>query len=282
VPVVAPAVDTVSAQDNNFFFNTGFVDPNLNDTSATFGKVFKSIGAHHVASLGLEVSAASVAVATGAVNSARLAGLSGGYLNTQVAIGTTDWTPYVLAMKSANVDGFLGTMDPTSNLGLVVAAQQQGLNLKAVIVNGYEQSFLQAPTSATDQGDYVLALFQPSQLNTAATRAENEVLRKYGNGVSTPSGFSTAHGYTTGLLLIKGLQEAGPNPTRQGFIKNLRSVTSWTANGLEPEPVDFTTALSHPAVTSHGSGNCIWILKISGSKFLPVDKLPVCASTVSS
>jgi len=39
-------------------------------------------------------------------------------------------------------------------------------------------------------------------------------------------------------MLVRGLQEAGPCPTRQGFIDSLRAVDDYDAGGLIPS-TDF-------------------------------------------
>jgi hypothetical protein len=40
-------------------------------------------------------------------------------------------------------------------------------------------------------------------------------------------------------LMIKGLQVAGTNPTRESFISNLRQVTNYDAGGILPSPTTF-------------------------------------------
>jgi branched-chain amino acid transport system substrate-binding protein len=277
VPAVGPPTDIPSATHSNFFTPVGAKDANPTDTSATLGKAFKALGAKSVGALGLAISSASQALATEAVGSAKLAGLKKGYLNNTLPIGNTDWTPYVLGFKNSNTDGYFGAIDEPDAVNFITAAQQQGITLKVITANFYDSSLLQPPANSGVQGDYGLAYFEPSQLNTPATKAADAVLKKYAN-IPTLD-FETAFGYTDGLLLIKGLQVAGKSPTRSSFITKLRAVTNWTANGLAPVPVNFATAMRHPSL--FGPGNCVWLVKITGKTFVPQSKAPICAPTVS-
>jgi branched-chain amino acid transport system substrate-binding protein len=280
IPVVTPCNNTVPGTEpyTNSFCDTGSWDPNPNDYSTTYGKTLKSLGVKHVGSLGLQISAASQAVASDATESAHAEGLTGGYLNQTVVIGTTDWTPYILAMKAAGVDGYVGPLDAGDNIAFYQAAEAQGLKLKAVMVNAFNESFVQSPSVSEDQGVYGVAEFAPPQLKSAGALAEDAVLRKYAH-IDYPAGFDESHGYVTGLLTIEGLQVAGQQPTRSSYISNLRNVTSWTADGLEPEPVDFKTVFGHN-MPSMGNGSCIWLLQIQGHSFHPVDTKPICGATI--
>ena len=51
--------------------------------------------------------------------------------------------------------------------------------------------------------------------------------------------FGLQGSYLAADLMVKGLQVAGQNPTRQSFINNLRQVTDYTANGILPGATSF-------------------------------------------
>jgi hypothetical protein len=77
--------------------------------------------------------------------------------------------------------------------------------------------------------------------------------------------FGTYTPYLGADLMIKGLQVAGQNPTRQSFMTNLRQVTNYTAGGILPSPVSFAnfgTAAMLPATS------CEYIVQLQGSKFI--------------
>lgn len=43
-------------------------------------------------------------------------------------------------------------------------------------------------------------------------------------------------------MFLRGLQAAGPGPTRAGYIKALRAVQNFDAGGLLPRPVNLSTS----------------------------------------
>ena len=45
--------------------------------------------------------------------------------------------------------------------------------------------------------------------------------------------------------MIKGLELAGPNPTHAAVIKGLRGLKSYNANGLLPNPINYSTIFGH-------------------------------------
>ena len=74
--------------------------------------------------------------------------------------------------------------------------------------------------------------------------------------------------------MIKGLQVAGKNPTRQSFITNLRKVTSWNDDGLLAVPENFEHT------TTPGKTLCGWTVQLVGKKFVPTSTKPVCTTLV--
>ena len=74
-------------------------------------------------------------------------------------------------------------------------------------------------------------------------------------------------------LFLRGLQAAGPCPTRESYITNLRAVTNYDADGLLAAAVNLRTIQSEPTV-------CYWFLKISqdGKSFVPVGTRALCGS----
>jgi branched-chain amino acid transport system substrate-binding protein len=119
----------------------------------------------------------------------------------------------------------------------------------------------------------VTSEWEPTQIRTPATEQELAVL--HAAGIPGQADFQTSTGYTLGLLLVKGLEEAGTNPTRSAIFKNLRAVHDWTAGGLAPGPVDFSKEFSDPPLAVGGSG-CEWLLQARGSQFVPVQTAPIC------
>jgi hypothetical protein len=76
-------------------------------------------------------------------------------------------------------------------------------------------------------------------------------------------------------LMIKGLQMAGPNPTRAVVIQDLRGLKSYNVNGLLPINLDYATDFGHnPPKT------CAWIMKAGTNGFTAISSKPSCGTDV--
>jgi branched-chain amino acid transport system substrate-binding protein len=94
-------------------------------------------------------------------------------------------------------------------------------------------------------------------------------------GLTGEPGFDTYEGWVAADLMIKGLQAAGPNPTRKSFITNLSKVTNYDAGGLLPSPVDFSKFGQPPAM------ECAYYPQLEGTHFIVPGDKPVCGGRVS-
>jgi branched-chain amino acid transport system substrate-binding protein len=284
IPVVGGGFDGPewNQQPNtNMFSVTGpnipdFEKQALNTVGPTF---FKMQGATNVASLGYGISPSSSASAKGTSEAVKASGLKAGYLNTSIPFGGVNVTPVVLAMKQAGVDAAWLPMDNSTNFAIISTAKQNGLDLKVpVLATGYGQSVLDDPNALqTGQGAYFTAYGPP--LDSQPEKDFRAALQKY-QGFSGIPGFDWYEGWTNMDLMIKGLEVAGKNPTRQSFMDNLRTVTSYNAGGLLPNSVDFSlAAFGKPAAKT-----CTWYAKLQGTTFVPVpsDGKPVCGTPITA
>jgi branched-chain amino acid transport system substrate-binding protein len=80
--------------------------------------------------------------------------------------------------------------------------------------------------------------------------------------------------------MVKGLEVAGKNPTRQSFITNLRNVTGYDAEGLLPNAIDLSLANFGKAPNKV----CGWYAKLQGTQFVPVpsDGSATCGTRITS
>ena len=284
VPVVGGGYDGPewNQQPNtNMFSVTGPNVPDFQKQAQNTGGVsfFKSQGATNVASLGYGVSPSSSAAAKGVAEAVKAQGLKAGYVNTSIPFGSVNVTSVVLGMKQAGVDAVYLAMDNNTNFAILSTAKQNGLNLKVpVAATGYGQSLLDDPNAVqTAQGAYFISEGPP--LDSKPEKDFRAALQKY-QGFSGIPGFDWYEGWTNVDLMIKGLEAAGKNPTRQSFMTNLRTVTSYDASGLLPNPVDFSLAAfgKAPAKT------CLWYAKLQGITFVPVpsDGKPICGTPINA
>jgi branched-chain amino acid transport system substrate-binding protein len=284
IPVVGGGYDGTEwglKPDYNMFSTTGDSAPTYNVINTGAVDLIKDLGGNCVAGLGYGISPSSSAAATAYVKSAAAVGLKNCYVNTTIPFGGVNVEPVILAMKQAGVNAVGLEMDNNTNFAVLTAAQQSGLKFKAAIsATGYGQSLLADPsalTAARLPGSIFIAEGPP--LSTAPEKAFRAALKKY-EGFSGIPGFDWYEGYTQADLMIKGLEVAGKNPTRQSFITNLRKVKGYTANGLLPNPID----LSMKDFGKAPATECSWYAKVKGNTFVPVPASgkPVCGKTLSS
>jgi len=249
----------------NMFSTSGPVDPHFpaNTGAALF---MKSLGVTSVASFGYASSPSSTAAATGFYLSAKVVGLTQGYLNTTIPFGGVSVGPIALQMKADNVNGVYMPLDDNTNFAILAAAKQSGVAVKvAISATGYGQALLDDPAAvAAAQGDYFPPAGAPVELKTPATKAFQAALAKYAHFTGIPS-FDYYEGWTGADLMIKGLELAGKNPTQKSFITNLHKVTNYNAGGLEP-----SANLTLKAFGTAPQTLCSWYTKLVGKKFIPV------------
>jgi branched-chain amino acid transport system substrate-binding protein len=240
--------------------------------------LMKQLGVTTAASLGFAISPSSSAAAKGFAFAAKQEGLAVGYVNSSLPFGTVDTTSVALAMKQAHVNGIDFLTDSATAFAVITSARQAGLDLKAAIVpNGYGQSLLKQPTAVQSAQGVVFNPdgWAPVELGSTATKAMQAAFQKYYNYTGVPD-FGWYQGWTSMDLLIKGLEVAGANPTRQSFISNLRQVTDYTAGGLLPAPTNFTEFGQAPAQ------ECAWYVKLEGKSFVLVQSngQPICGTLI--
>jgi len=277
IPVVGGGYDgpewTQPAYSN--MFSTSYSQFTSNPRYTTNTTLLKKAGASRFAVVGYGISPSSSQAATNSAKSLQEAGYQVPYLNTSLPFGTASVTPIALQMKNANVDSLEAPIDGNTELALMVAGRQTGINWKYVFLStGYGQPWLnQASAVANSQGAYFGVGQVPVELHTPATIAEQAAFKKYANFSGVP-GFDWTEGWTSADLLIKGLEVAGKNPTRASFITNLRKVTYFNAGGLLPSPTNFENYQT-PSPTQ-----CGYSVKLVGHKFVPTSTQPQCSHLV--
>ena len=232
-----------------------------------FVELMKKKGATKVGTVSYGASASSTASAKNLQKYAvPLAGLEAAYTNTTVEFGTTDVGPLVLGMKNAGVDATYLPLVLSSNLAIIQAAAQNNLQFKlAVLATGYGQALLDQPVSQTIGPEVLFAMaWAPVEAKSAATKQFQSDLTKYSSFRGVPD-FGVYTGYLAADLMIKGLQAAGKNPTRDGYITATKGLNTWDAAGLACQPVD---------VSAQGFGTapktaCGYYVQIKNGKFVP-------------
>ena len=237
VPVTGSSLDGPEwyKQPNTNLFNvTGNNSPS--EPAYGDGGFWKSIGAQKISFVESNTPS-SISSGVDAYTAIAKAGLQA-CDQTVVPLGAVNFTTYALSFKNAGCDTAECSCVLSSSLAMATALKQEGLtNVKIVFAAGPSQQLLQSPESEV-AGDG--AYFPGTTYQTAAGKAFIANLKKYDSGYTggIPD-LGGQLGYPVGLLMVRGLQAAGPNPTRQSFMKNLRKVTNWNEGGLATLPISF-------------------------------------------
>jgi branched-chain amino acid transport system substrate-binding protein len=230
--------------------NENIIDASGNGTPPPSGIIFtngtdvaKKLGATKIGSVGYGVSPSSSGVARDTQKyAAPSSGLKPVYLNTSVDFGSTDVGPIVLGLKNAGADAVYLPLDGNTNLAIAQGLQQNNVPMKAVLMaSGYGQAMLDSPITKTlNSADIVSQIYKPAELkNDPAVKKFRADLKKYGGITGVPD-YGAHTGYLSCDLAITGLQQAGKNPTGQGFVDGIRNLGTYKAADLTCQPLDMS------------------------------------------
>jgi branched-chain amino acid transport system substrate-binding protein len=241
-------------------------------------KFMKKKGVTTAGAIGYGASPSSSGSAKGFITAAKSVGLTADYLNNTVPFGGVSVGPIALDLKKNNVQGLWLPMDNNTNFAIVTAAKQAGVNVQVpVSATGYGQSLLDQPTSlAAAEDGYFSIGWQPVEMNTPQTKAEQAALSKYAGFTGIP-GFDCTEGYINADLVIRGLKGAGQNPTRESFLDALHKISDYDAGGLLAYKVNLAT----DQVGKKPAQTCTYIVQLKAGKFVPdADASPACGNLV--
>ena len=254
--------DIIAASGNGAPFNGLGYD--------TAPQVMKELGAKKTAALAYGASASSTASAkTTQDYGAPAQGLEPVYTNTTVDFGSSDVGPLVLGIKNSGADAVYLPMVAASNFAVVQGLEQNGVKMKAnILATGYGQDLLDSPIAPTLKSNTaVFQTYKPVELRDKGTKQFQADLKKYAGLTGVPD-FGQYTGYITCDMAITGLQNAGKNPTRRGFIDGLHKLGKYDQAGLACKPVDISTAGFGKAPTT----SCAYFMQVKNGKFVVMNK----------
>jgi branched-chain amino acid transport system substrate-binding protein len=189
-----------------------------------------------------------------------------------------DLNPTVLQMKNLGCNGVEVLSVLSTCITLANDLKQADLKIKLICASSYDQSLLSQPSAlAAMQNTYtgvpvfnVLGNKLPPAVNLFLSR-----LKKYTSFAGGIPGQNIDYSYMSADAMIKGLELAGPNPTREAFISKMRNVSNYTVEGLVTTPMIF----SHfGTLGMFPKKSCGPELEIKGKDFDPV--VNACGSLV--
>jgi branched-chain amino acid transport system substrate-binding protein len=267
VPVVGDGIDGPewnSSQYPNMFAAFGSTDDSYPSYTG-MPAFFKSQGGTSFCGVGYNAPS-TVGNGEAMVGSEKAAHVPVPYTNYGIAAGNTNFTSVALSIKQSGCNILGSQMTLGDTLNLITALKNANVSLKATFIQGgYGQDLLDQPSSlAAAQGVDMAAGYEPSSLNTTATKALMSALATYAGWTKPYPSAGMEWGWFTADTAIEGLKVAGANPTQASFISNLRKVTSFNHEGLTC-PVDYAVFGN---TNQQFPGNCTWMVKVEGSQFV--------------
>jgi branched-chain amino acid transport system substrate-binding protein len=269
-----PEWGTPPYESNMFAADVGSVDPKY-PVNTAIGSFMKAHGGTVVCSYGYGISPSSTRSAVGTVDSFEHAGGKEGVLDTSIPFGSVAMTTPALVAKQKGCNAFYAGLDDNSNFALATALKQAGVRPKVVVFpTGYEPSIVGGPAWGAVQGGYFDSVFRPFQLPNSGTQHMQSALEKFEH--FTPGQFPNFSQYESWLgadLMIKGLQLAGPSPTRAGVNNALRNLRGYNGNGLLPETINYSNDFGHDTQKA-----CGWYMIAEKNGFVPSASQPFCGT----
>jgi branched-chain amino acid transport system substrate-binding protein len=267
VPVVGDGIDGPewnSSQYPNMFAAFGSTDDSYPSYTG-MPAFFKSQGGTSYCGVGYNAPS-TVGNGAAMAGSMKAAGVPVPYTNFGVVAGNANFTSIALAIKQAKCNVLGSQMTLGDTLNLITALRDANVSLKATFIQGgYGEDLLQQSSSlSAAQGVDMAAGFEPSSLNTTATKWMMSALKTYAGWTKPYPAAGMEWGWFTADTAIEGLKVAGANPTQQSFITNLRKVTSFNHEGLTC-PVNYT---AFGNTNQQFPGNCTWMVKVEGDQFV--------------
>jgi Periplasmic binding protein len=157
-------------------------------------------------------------------------------------------------------------LDTSTNIAIVQGLQQNNVPMKATVsATGYGQALLDQPAAKTlTDHDLFQTAYKPVELGGSAVKTFQQNLKKYAGFTGVP-GFGEYTGYVSCDLAIVGLQNAGKNPTRQGWVDGIRKTNGgiYDNAGLTCSPRNFSPANFGKVVTN----SCLWYVSVKDGKW---------------
>jgi branched-chain amino acid transport system substrate-binding protein len=205
-------------------------------------RIMKMAGAKKVGVLAYGAASSSVAAAKALTTYAAPAvGLDPVYTNTSIDFGASDVGAPVLGLKNAGADGVYLPMAAATNVAVAQGLQQNGVQMKAVLMGtGYGQDLLDSPAAKSlPDSTIFLAGFKPVELKDAATKRFQADLKKYADITGVPD-YGMYTGYVLADYTIAAMKAAGKDLTRQSFVDAGHGIGQYDAAGLACAPVDVS------------------------------------------
>lgn len=177
----------------------------------------------------------------------------------------TDFTADIIRMRQSGVKAvFLIALDAKNVARVLKAASQQNWKPDVWILgaSAYDKTLLTLAGPAAE-GVHIFSIASLYAGEDAGAIPEVKLFNEWHNRVAPGKSidYYAVTAWSAGMMFAQAVEKAGPNPTRASVVAALRTITKFTANGLQAE--------TDPA--NKRPSTCFLIMKVEGGKYRRVD-----------
>jgi ABC-type branched-subunit amino acid transport system substrate-binding protein len=216
--------------------------PNMVATVATvqgsdvWGRILKERGVTRLAMVSEALSSIDSQAAERFVDSVGAVGVDATVLTVNATDDPASTAKRIVASGANGMFGLLGSAVTVGQIAQAMRAQGKPLRV-ALSFTGYDRNLLRTSGPAL-AGLYIPVFFRPFEARGPAMDQFMGAMAAYAPQVADPRQEFALRAYVDADLFVRGLEMAGPCPTRAGFLTSVHSLTSYDADGLV-QPVDL-------------------------------------------
>ncbi|WP_462186902.1 ABC transporter substrate-binding protein [Frankia sp. CcWB2] len=237
IPVAGVAAEEVWSKYRNMF-SSFYITGSAIDT---YGRLVQSRGGTRAVLLRTALSAGIADTGSKIVQSVQSVGIP---VVDEVSYTANADSPAAIAQRivAARADTLLTVVDAHELPAVLNAIRAAGGNPTVILAaSGYDGRLLRDAGAAV-AGVTVPVFHRPFEAGGPPITSYIDAMRRYAPQREDPEQEITMMAYINTDLFLRGLEEAGDCPTRQGFVDGLRSVTNYDAGGLI-QPIDLRNSL---------------------------------------
>ncbi|KPM53639.1 ABC transporter substrate-binding protein [Frankia sp. CcI49] len=234
IPIIGISAEEVwTAYRNMFAF--GYLTTKGSSVD-TFGRFVKEHGGTRALVIGPTTRLTGTDLNSQLVVSLRTTGVQVDEENPVVEFlpGVTSAARLAQRMVAENIDTLVTGGSAADIVEVISAARQAGVQLKVVLAATAPDAALLEQHGQSLAGLTFFEPFTPFELDSPALDSYHEAMALHAPETTDPNQTTALAAYINADMFIRGLQEAGPCPTRKSFIDGLRGVHDYTAGGLVP------------------------------------------------
>ncbi|CUU60547.1 ABC-type branched-chain amino acid transport system, substrate-binding protein [Parafrankia irregularis] len=234
IPVIGISAEEVWSSYRNMFAFAYLASKGL--PVDTFGRFVKEHGGTRAMVIGTSTRLTGSDLNSHMVKSLRGTGVQIDEANPVVEFlpGVTSAARLAQRMVDQKIDTVVSGGAAADIAEVVSAARNAGVRLKVVLTATAPDAALLEQYGQVLAGLVFFEPFTPFESENPGLDAYHKAMARHAPEISDPNQTVALAAYINADMLIRGLQEAGPCPTRQGFIDRLRQVHDYTAGGLVP------------------------------------------------